>query len=427
MQYAIFEENLDRLEAKLKRIENKCKKYGADFNYQVVGEEFREVGTEDGNVILRFVVVEVSGFAKINDWEFVATIDHHEKANVIRQIIDVEIPEKYWTAGPVCEHCNTNRPRNDTYLVHNVKTGEFKQVGSGCLRDFTGGYDAELAAAYISMYDTLIQGESYSGCSGSFTDYKYLNKILGMSIAIITKMGYTPTSSETAHPTKFVLWDMLDIMDRGATKSTRYIVDAGVMEYFETTNNDEYIEEIKKYYLESDDTSSYTQNLKTIFSSEYCKGRDFGYIVSAVHCFNKEMEKRRQKAIAEAKHIKETEVSQYQGTVGQKITFNVNYFKCISAHEDMYGGFSFLFKFVDNDGNVYMWSTSKDIAEDAVIDSITGTVKKHEEYRGLKQTWVTRCKVTLGQKDENHEPAGEDVIDMLREMDKAYEDEIATA
>ena len=189
-----------------------------------------------------------------------------------------------------------------------------------------------------------------------------------------------------------------------------------MMEFFETTNNDEYIEEIKKYYLESDDNSSYTQNLKTIFSSSFCKSRDFGYIVSAVHCFNKEMEKRRQRAIAEAKNIREVEVSQYQGEVGQKITFDVDYFKCVSAYEDMYGGYSYLYKFVDHAGNVYMWSTGKGLDEDKPIESITGTIKKHEEFRGLKQTWVTRCKVTLGQKEEKHEPAGEDIMNVLNEL-----------
>ena len=47
MQYSIFEGNLERLEQKLVRIQNKCKKYGADFHYEVVGEEFKEVKVDN--------------------------------------------------------------------------------------------------------------------------------------------------------------------------------------------------------------------------------------------------------------------------------------------------------------------------------------------------------------------------------------------
>lgn len=419
MKYSIFEENLERLEKKLIRIQNKCKKYGADFHYEVVGEEFRDLGSEEeGPKMARFVIVDVEGFAKVNGWEFVATIDHHENRNVIRNIIDLDIPEKYWTCRPGCDHCKTARPRKDTYLIHNVETGEFKQVGTSCLRDFTGGYDAELAAAYMSMYDMLIEGESTEGYSfGSYTPYYEIDDILKMSKSIISKMGYASSTSETATPTKIVIWDLMDILRKGyTTKATQYVEAAGVPEYYKKFQDMDYLDRVKKYYLESEDTSSYTQNLKTIFSSEYCKSRDFGYIVSSVFCYDREMKKREQKAAAEAKRVRESEVSQYQGEVGQKITFTVKEFKCVSAYEGMYGEMSYLFKFVDNDGNVYMWSTSKDINEELGIDCITGTVKKHEEYRGLKQTWVTRCKVTFG-KREAPKPAGPDVIEILKEMD----------
>ena len=393
MKYSIFEENMERLEKKLIRIQNKCMKYGADFHYEVVGEEFKNVGTADEPKMVRFVIVEVEGFAKVNGWEFVATIDHHENRNVIRNIIDVSIPEKYWVCGPGCDHCKTARPRKDTYLIRNTDTGEFKQVGSGCLRDFTGGYDADLAAAYMSAYDMLIEGESTEGCDFvSYPTYYDVDDILKMAKSIISKLGYASSNSEIATPTKFVLLDLMDILRDGfTTKANQYVEDAKIPEYYRTTDLTEYISNVKKFYLESEEISSYNQNLKTIFSSDYCKARDFGYIVSSVYCYDREMEKRAQKALADAKHIEETEVSQYQGEVGKKITFIVKEFKCISSYEGMYGEMSYLFKFVDNNGNVFMWSTSKDL-KDGIV-SITGTVKKHAEYKGLKQTWVTRCKV----------------------------------
>lgn len=84
MKYAIYEGNLDRLEKKLKRIFNKCKAYGCDFHYEQTGEEFRELKDEKGNkYTARFVLVEAEGTAIINDWEFVAELEHTENGNII--------------------------------------------------------------------------------------------------------------------------------------------------------------------------------------------------------------------------------------------------------------------------------------------------------------------------------------------------------
>jgi len=108
MKYAIYEGNLDRLEKKLKRIFNKCKTYGCDFHYEQTGEEFRELKDEKGNkYTARFVLVEAEGTAVINDWEFVAELEHTEKGNIITGVAGIEVPERYYTTTPVCEHCNS--------------------------------------------------------------------------------------------------------------------------------------------------------------------------------------------------------------------------------------------------------------------------------------------------------------------------------
>lgn len=61
--YEIFEENMERLSKRLKTIENKCNKYGCGFTFREVGETFKEVESEDGNLrTVRFVSVEVEGY-----------------------------------------------------------------------------------------------------------------------------------------------------------------------------------------------------------------------------------------------------------------------------------------------------------------------------------------------------------------------------
>ena len=407
MQYSIFEGNLERLENKLVRIQNKCKKYGADFHYEVVGEEFKEVEVDGEIQTLRYVIVDVEGFAKVNGWEFVATIDHREARNVIRQIIDIEIPEQYWTCNSWCDHCQTIRPRKDTFLIHNVETGEFKQVGRSCLRDFTGGYDADLAAAYISMHEDLIEGEEVGeGPRGIYISPCFpLDTVLRMSKAIIAKTGFTSTTTayeQGGSSSKSNLMELASVVLHGAAidKYNRWLQEEGVLRFYETFQDDQYFEDMKKYYKDSTDESSYMQNMKTIFGSDYCKEKDFGYIVSAVFCYDRELERREKQAIAEAKRVSESQLSQYVGEIKQKVTFKVKSSTCVSSYQDNYGGYSYLYKFIDEDGNCFMWSTSTGPDDSRKLDTVTGTVKDHKEYKGLKQTWVTRCKCTYKPKEE---------------------------
>lgn len=385
MKYTIFEGNLDRLEKKLARIEKKCKKYGADFHYEVVGEEYRKVETEDGVSITRFVIVDVEGFAKINDWEFVGTVDHRDNENVIRNIIDVAIPERYRTSDCYCEHCSTKRRRKNTFLIHNTQTGEFKQVGRSCLRDYTGGYDAELAASYISLHDSLIEAENHESSSpyfGFFNEYHDLIKILKMSKAIITKLGFVSSSAEFGTPSKASLFDLDSLLSRGPSMRTRYLIDEGVTDYYESSNDGEYIKNLRNYYMESEENSNYMRNLKTIFSSDWCKNEDFGYIVSAVYVYDRKIESEKKKA----------KLSNYIGEIKDKIEVKIVSCACVSYYKTDFG-YSYLFKFIDEDGNCLMWSTGKSFDTDMVI-KLKGTVKDHKEYNGTKQTWVTRCKIT---------------------------------
>ncbi len=46
---------------------------------------------------------------------------------------------------------------------------------------------------------------------------------------------------------------------------------------------------------------------------------------------------------------------------------------------------------VDEAGNIFVWKTGNWIEEESFI--ITGTVKKHEEFHGIKQTELTRCRI----------------------------------
>ena len=65
-------------------------------------------------------------------------------------------PEAFGTAW--CEHCGLRRRRKATFVVVHVDSGELRQVGSGCLRDFLGGHDPDRACRQAE-YLALARGE----------------------------------------------------------------------------------------------------------------------------------------------------------------------------------------------------------------------------------------------------------------------------
>jgi hypothetical protein len=60
-------------------------------------------------------------------------------------------------------------------------------------------------------------------------------------------------------------------------------------------------------------------------------------------------------------------------------------------------GTTWLYKFTDEAGNVFTWFASSPVNDEDKVLTIKDTVKKHEEYKGIKQTVMTRCRVVAYQ------------------------------
>lgn len=90
--------------------------------------------------------------------------------------------------------------------------------------------------------------------------------------------------------------------------------------------------------------------------------------------------------------------SQYIGEVGDKLTVEVKLIdiKHYTTHISYYGEFHSVYVFADMSDNTIIWDTTSlnvDIKPDQHC-TITGKVKEHKEYHGVKQTVLTRCKLS---------------------------------
>lgn len=389
-QYKIYEGNIERLEQKLTRIQNKCNKFGCEFHYARVGEEYKEF-VDDNNIkfFRRFIVVEAEGTARINGWEFVGTVEHMVPQNIIRNTTTLVVPERYLHTECICEHCNIQRARKDTYLVHNVNTDEFKQVGSSCLCDFTGGLSAEDAASYLSFFDELIEGEApYTTVSNE--QYYTLEEVVATAIVAINQCGYVksdPYMGDDQTKVRVNKYINNTAKDRPANFSELYSAAkpeaATVIDYYKS--------------LEIKDNNEYLQNLKAFALNGFVAPRDFGYVVSMVPTYRREMERIEINNRREAARKAEADASEYFGTVGDRVELIFKEAVLVTSFETAYGT-SYIYKFIDDEGRVFIWSTGNSVYTGLQI-KVKGTIKAHREYRGVKQTELTRCKVTYPEMD----------------------------
>lgn len=397
MQYAIFEGNMERLEKKLQRIANKCKKYGNDFTYEKVGEEYRVQKDKDGNeYTTRYIIVEAEGKAIVNDWKFIASVEHTEKGNIIKKCCDdVEVPERYYTSETVCEHCNSRRYRKNTFIVYNEITKEFKQVGKSCLKDFTCGMSAEGIACYISLFDELIEGE-YIGAGSHATRYIETMEAMQYIAETIKHFGYV--KSEETRPTKQRAREYYEVehgmiggyYGRKIAEELRAEIEAVSFDA-KSDYAKELTEKVLVWIEEQEESNNYFHNLKTVCSLEYITFENFGLLASVFPAYDRNLERERQKAEEQAQEQK----SEFVGNVGDRITVQIADFGIITSWSTEYG-MTYIYKIVDTDGNIYTWKTSGGIAEETT--EIVGTVKAHNEYRGTKQTELTRCRAKASSK-----------------------------
>lgn len=400
-RYFIYEGNLDRLEKKIKRIENKCIKYNVHFHYEKVGQEFREIKTADDECITaKFIEIDIEGVMKHQDWEFIATVDHYETGNIIRQYnTEIQVPERYYHTEAICEHCNTRRRRKFTYLVHNTATDEWKQVGHSCLNEFTNGLDAEYVAKYLSLFDYIVKGEApFPGVS--IERYHNLETYLCYVKETIDHLGYVSASSAEYGDitTREDAFSFYQLHECGMEFGKKFVLEREDEIGFDINHatceeNRQYVKDAIDWIRSISETEGFMFNLKVACYDDYFVSRNVGFITSLLPTYYRHLKQLEYEA--KKKQEANASKSEYQGNIRDRITFKATSAECVYSNDGFYG-INYLYRFIDSNENVYMWSTSKSLGDklnDDIELTVTGTVKDHSEFRGVKQTHLTRCKI----------------------------------
>lgn len=393
MLYAIYEDFYADVEKKLNRVAKKCIKHGNDFTFEVKGEEIREKYDEEYGITkcYKFILVEVDGTAKIDDWECIAVLEVHDVGNIIRRInTEIEIPNRFKNTENICEHCNSKRQRNNLYIIHNVKTDEWKQVGGNCLKLYTGGLNMEYITAYM---DGITELEEFDGIVGHGKAYYHVNDVLSYAVEVINKTGYF--NAQSMLPTKHIV---SVLMHNTFEKAIEYInkdfadakLDVRVSSFdLHKKDTNDTVEKIVEYYKNVEDDSEFIHNIKVMLNEEYVLAKNFGFLCYLPMGYAKHIEKE----IEKAKRIE----TKYFGEVGKRYKDKVILSVTLVTSWETQWGYTYIYRIVLEDGSVLTWKTSNGLYldKDEEFDKISFTVKEHKEYKGEKQTEITRCKVDI--------------------------------
>lgn len=343
--------------------------------------------------------VKIEGNAPAyNGWEFVAKLDWDANAGlIVRSIpgavaVDRESLRQGW-----CDHCRTTRQRLVTYVVRHQEDGRQIQVGSSCLKDFTGQYTT------IAFPELSSDDESEGGFFGGSGEREYSPlTVLAVAWACVKLEGFKPASNY-GDTTK---GDVMTALNPSKSKTDREwaakispLADEAAKKAAELLA-----------WILSDDfsgTSDYVLNMKAVAAGKAVSARNIGILASAPQAWAKSLERslvrEREASVYKNSEWFGTAPDKSQGVKASRHDLTVTV-KSIRYIDGDYGTTT-LYTMITDEGNVAKWFSSgtDKLGEDVNARFvIRGSVKKHDEWEGMKATVLTRCTVI-----DELEPAGE--------------------
>lgn len=320
---------------------------------------------------------------------FIATIEHLGEANLVKHVPGRtdDLPESFRTAKATCEHCKLSRRRADTFVLRN-EAGTFVRVGRQCLQDFLRTAEVQDALRFFTMLDAVID---FAGCddfeygSGGARGPAYFTRsqVLGIAARIVREGGWVSRAAaenigarssgeivreccgpQPNHPTAGAAWEAAQPLDVDIARA------AAVLAWLESQKG-------------ARGLSDYIHNLVTLAAQPFVESKHVPMLASAVVAYSthvaRELERSGQPNSA---HV---------GIVGKRQVFELEVTR--KNYKEGEWGTTTILGLRDDAGNDFTWFASTGAGKFEPGDKVTGkgTVKAHSEYKGRKQTVLTRC------------------------------------
>jgi len=398
----IKKHHLSALTEYLEKVNKKALKLSQPpMSVKVVREHTRTSQNHLGLDVTQYLLdIELHGVEpRVQGWGLAGVLEFTEGGTLVRGVPGIELPARFRQATDNCDHCGTNRRRNKVIVLRNLTGGEFKQVGSTCVADFLG---MKTVDSYLSWLDVVARVaadmedlDDERGCWGGYVEHGFaIDEFVGAASIIIRRFGWVPKSQafNEGDATSQLTWELLR---ESSGPSERAFKERWIKEnklYVEDRDNQRAaaaIEWIKSVEVDND----YLHNLQVIVRKGHVIYREAGFAASLLSAYNRAMD------WADEKKREAKLDSQYIGESGTRYRFDDITVKAMKSFTGQYG-VKTMVRLEDAKGNVLVWWASGEPEWLEVGDTVTvaGTIKKHDEYRGTKQTLINRVSQNLPKK-----------------------------
>lgn len=325
---------------------------------------------------------------RINGWEFIATIELDEDGlgiiNAVPGMVQEGELSSFRKATNWCDQCQRRQVRNNVYILRSDDGTTYKQVGSTCLVDFLGhenpmslAAQAEMLIDAYAMATDACDEDAY-GMGGGSRNWLVLEEYLTWVAGCIRNYGWmSKTKVEQNYGEGWATSERS--LDSMLGKEKKYYPQECDRELAKASIA--WIREHEEYIEEGND---YQAKLYTVCRKDMIHFKHVGVAASLIVAYQKAME-----IEYERKNRKE---SKPQGNVGEKLVLTVTCTKVIAYESQFTRGSSYIIMMIDEDGNRYKWFASKCLMAEDSQYTVKGTVKGHDEYKGVISTILTRCK-----------------------------------
>lgn len=388
----VFSDKWVDFQKKINRLSKKANKFGLpSIEVNTLGEKIDEYGRWLDVQLVHEKIVSEEG------WVLIAKIEKTDQGNnVVTNTYGHEgvndIPSKYLESNNECEVCKRKHFRKRSFIVKNIHTGEMRQAGSTCLKDFVG-YDIEKVSLYYDEIDDSFRDPF--GIEGLRSIDVF--DLLTIAIDEIKENGYIRADCKTARPTKEVVlneYSKMNVFRYNVTPTNE--VNIKELDNF-LKRKEELTEDIQKMidYFKSDSfraTTEFKERVKIAYASVVdgkAPEKFAGFFISSVLAKDKVDEIEERKALD----------CQYFGKVKDKFQINNAKVLLIKYIPSNFNG-SYLYTFDYKEGDTtytFVWFSSvyyENVRKGDIV-TLKGTIKDHKEYGEVKQTVVTRCKIIV--------------------------------
>jgi hypothetical protein len=334
----------------------------------------------------------------IDGWKLIGTLEQQHSEPVFNNAPDESIPAQFKTTnGQICNHCNTRRYRKQNFCIQHIESGEYKIIGRNCLADFLGGSDPKKIAAYMQHHQQFLNaGNEIEDRPCNVGDLTFnLRMVLMQAASVIRHKGWISGGRAKAYndtipfdsTAKYMCsscWHMLDQLFPPTGEAKKNWVKLPI----DSDVDGATVDAALAYITGSSNESDYIRNLKIIINDGFCLEKEFGFVTSIIgtysnHIIKQEKFETDNKEIANSAHVGEIKKRQELTLTLKKVIIIGGMFE------------SWLHTFVDSNGNSVKWFSSNppDAMDEGETYHVKATVKKHDEYNGIKQTLVNRVSI----------------------------------